>query len=67
MLRELDYAIKSILVYSLTTELVVHLMDKNKHDKANLKNIFVSPYPTLFLQYWVGHSDFFSTFQISYP
>ena len=40
---------------------------KDMH-KANIKNIFVSPYPILFLKYGsVGRNFFFLTSQIPYP
>ena len=44
------------------------VFQKKDMHKANIKNIFVSPYPILFLKYGsVGRKFFFLTSQIPYP
>ena len=39
----------------------------NLNQKANLKNIFVSPYPTLFYPYGLVCRNFFFNFSNGYP
>ena len=42
-------------------------LKENMHTPANLKNILVSPYPTLFNRYGSVGRNFFLTSQIGYP
>ena len=52
------------MLYSITPEEEIRCI----FDEANLKNIFVSPYPTLFLQYGeVGWKITFFNFSNSIP
>ena len=56
----------------VSAKLLIETWSKNKDrfstDKANLKNIFVSPYPALFLWYGsVSRIFFFFNFSNSYP
>ena len=43
------------------------VFQKKDMHKANIKNIFVSPYPILFLKYGSVGKNFFLTSQIPYP
>ena len=57
----------SIVCYNVIVNVSKFFKSYWNQGRANLKNIFVSPYPTLFLRHGSVGKIFFLTSQIAYP